>query len=952
MALHSSLLYLLLQKNKKYIRPISIYTYRSEHTIYIRVYIIHSKKSDWRAEKVGEDRNYRECVSRLSVSQSVLVVPFFIMASSGRLSSLSRVLFPSVTDGGSSTSSSSSLSLGSKEEIASNVSTLERIGFTNNTDTRTRHESPGINTYTMESGNGSTRRRGRRGRRIKSDASDVSRNNSGGSPVAIISPPLCLRESEMNSGDEEVTATCALASLSIRDTSNRRNLDMKDDKVKRGGTRFDKGRLLTRLQRQSLQDGGMLGLLSDPLSLKANSKALDFQGSAKVGNGVSQDAAGNVLANVTNTAKGMEKKSEHSKSTIGGRVMKEDSSQYAIAKRTRNSVRNNNKGRSSEITYKSVRKTYISPKNSSKVNERIDLISPPISCRRPTKRISNKNTPYKTNQGMRVDKGVIQKNKSHSSFIGRLIAKDFEGIVYFGQVDDVFFEQNSGVLHFSVKYDDNDHEDMDETELMCCIELYVEFSMFELSSQNSPNSLNRFRYRKIHSEEICCKIYDPSSRKSTTSDQLLRSRAEDITITQSTDEKENSLKTYKLVEQDGILSQSDVKTKCLNASIDSSSSSGDEIKSQSQHSLCGSDLICYLSYSSSGTAEDEGSRGKDAFVVDLKEQNPSSIKSNIIVDSSDTCAEKERKNKEICFQNSPTSDHTKDDFFTEEAEKEDVCVSKYRKKLFNKVDLLQHVKWKNSSKSKSIRQFIKSNDIDWTEDDIRYLRSAYASVNPQSNSFWECVSLCVHGKSADECQDMWFSLMEKRSDPSKSDRSHKLKTSVNLTKKSTKGSHKCDETSGEHDDIFKSTPMRLGFQVDQRCEEKSLLEKDAGFPFDVDVIISSPNDLNASCPRNRCSDILPAADFPTSISRNGYKGYIQKFAQGRRKLARQKPQKKVDKQLTRNYDNHILAKMEEGDIALNANLTPGGTIKVKHLSESWSEDEFIDEENSFDSELY
>ena len=468
---------------------------------------------------------------------------------------------------------------------------------------------------------------------------------------------------------------------------------------------------------------------------------------------------------------------------------------------------------------------------------------------------------------------------------------------------------------------------------------------------NSPNSLNCFRYRKIHSEEICCKIYDPSSRKSTTSDQFLSSRADDITITQSTDEKENSLETYKFVEQYGILTQSDVKAKSLNASIGSTSSFGDEMKSQSQHSLCGSDLICYLSYSSSGTAEDEESRGEDTFVVDLKEQNPSSIKSKSNVDSSDTFGEKERKNKQISFQDSPTSDHTKDDFFTEEAEKEDVCVSKCRKKLFNKVDLLQHVKWKNSNKSKSIRQFIKSNDIDWTEDDIRYLRSAYASVNPQSNSFWECVSLCVHGKSADECQDMWFSLMDKRSDPSNSNRSNTLKTSINLTKKSTKDGRKCDETSGEHDDIFKSTPMRSGFQVDQRCEEKSLLEKDAGFPFDVDVIISSPNDLNASCPRNRCSDILPTADFPTSISRNGYKGYVQKFAQGRRKFARQKPPKKnVDKQSTQNYDNHILAKMEEGNIVLNANLTPGGTIKVKHMSESWSEDDFIDAENSFNSE--
>ena len=430
------------------------------------------------------------CVSGCqSIHPSIIVVPFFTMASSGRLSSLSRVLFPSANDGISSTSTSSS-SLGSKEEITSNVSTLERIGFMNNSDTRTGHDSPVRNTYTMESGNGSTGWRGgrRRRRRIKSDASDVSRNNSGGSsPVVISSPPLCLRESEMNSGDEEVAATCALASLSIRDTSSRRNLDMKDDKVKRGGTRFDKGRLLTRLQRQSLQDGGMLGLLSAPLSLKANNNiALDNHGSTKIGNDVSKDkcslnAVGNVLANVTNMAKGMEKKSEHSTFNVGGRVTNEDSFQYNISKRTRNSVRNNSNGKSSEITSKSDRKTYISPKNSSKVNERIDLISPPISCRRPAKRISNKNTPYNTNQGMRVDEDSIQKNKSYSSFIGRLIAKDFEGIVYFGQVDDVFFEQNSGALHFSVKYDDNDHEDMDETELMCCIELYVEISMFELS---------------------------------------------------------------------------------------------------------------------------------------------------------------------------------------------------------------------------------------------------------------------------------------------------------------------------------------------------------------------------------------------------------------------------------------------------------------------------------------
>ena len=231
----------------------------------------------------------------------------------------------------------------------------------------------------------------------------------------------------------------------------------------------------------------------------------------------------------------------------------------------------------------------------------------------------------------------------------------------------------------------------------------------------------------------------------------------------------------------------------------------------------------------------------------------------------------------------------------------------------------------------------------WTKEQLNCLKGAYCTAKPTSNTFWEDIAASVDEKSAFECRDKWFSLVNTTDEslvPSK-------------TSCHTNNSTRHHTENHEDDDIFRSTPFRLGSgsiaSVLPSSQRKGNIGDLRNLSFEFDAIISSPI-LNGQQNARRTSGGFSPLKTPPTLLKAGYKGYIMKFVRGRRGVtALPQRMKKGKKKATKKTASHYVS-VDKGDVHMNAMISPGGTVRVVVPTDSDLEDIILDSEDDDESD--
>ena len=215
--------------------------------------------------------------------------------------------------------------------------------------------------------------------------------------------------------------------------------------------------------------------------------------------------------------------------------------------------------------------------------------------------------------------------------------------------------------------------------------------------------------------------------------------------------------------------------------------------------------------------------------------------------------------------------------------------------------------------------------MEWTTDEVNALRTAHKTIDPKSVSFWQDVAERLEPRSSSECREKWFSLIH---------------TPVARLKKKQGGiqsgsdiaAHACEE-----DDIFNSTPMRTLFSA---TESHTLQASSAGGIGGLSHL-SFGSAIKVGNPKAAVGN-----GGPTTLPfKAGYKTYIKGIRRDANRASKTRIRKKPKAGAPSMPSRKISEKFREGEMAMDGQLSPGGTIKVQKLGGDTSDedDQFYDE---------
>jgi hypothetical protein len=193
-------------------------------------------------------------------------------------------------------------------------------------------------------------------------------------------------------------------------------------------------------------------------------------------------------------------------------------------------------------------------------------------------------------------------------------------------------------------------------------------------------------------------------------------------------------------------------------------------------------------------------------------------------------------------------------------------------------------------------------DGQWASANLKALHTANRSVDPKSFSFWEDVSEIVGTKSATECREKWFSL-------------------VNTP-------------------VLKRKPMRGIFDVGENDNSRSTSFDEIG---DLsNMVVGSAIKID-KVEHNNAS---PHGDNKLAAYPQGYKTYIQNMGRNMRQKERKK---NCNAGKSSNHPmkigKNLAERADEGDVEVKCKLSPGGTLQVDTFGDTDTEDYFdYDEE--------
>jgi hypothetical protein len=222
----------------------------------------------------------------------------------------------------------------------------------------------------------------------------------------------------------------------------------------------------------------------------------------------------------------------------------------------------------------------------------------------------------------------------------------------------------------------------------------------------------------------------------------------------------------------------------------------------------------------------------------------------------------------------------------------------------------------------------RSGGMEWTTDEVNGLRTAHKTIDPKSVSFWQDVAERLEPRSSSDCREKWFSLIQ--TPVMRPKRKQDTQSSADIA---------AHAVSFDEDDIFNSTPMRSLFsEADSQAIQASSEYTGIGCLSHL----SFGSAIKVGNPRAAIGNGVST----TLHSKAGYKTYIKGIRRDANRASktriRKKPKAGVPSMPPR---KKISEKFREGEMAMNGQLSPGGTIKVQKLGGDTSDedDEFYNE---------
>lgn len=207
------------------------------------------------------------------------------------------------------------------------------------------------------------------------------------------------------------------------------------------------------------------------------------------------------------------------------------------------------------------------------------------------------------------------------------------------------------------------------------------------------------------------------------------------------------------------------------------------------------------------------------------------------------------------------------------------------------------------------------NESTWDAYEMILLREAQREVDPTSRTFWEEVSDLVGSRSAVECREKWFAM---------------VKTPVVRAIKSKKAEINDKSPQTPHDDdIFNATPMKVLFSEDT-------LEPEDNFE---NIPSLSNLGLGSAIKVDRSESHY--IDVP---AQRGFKTYITNMR--RNVLKPSKGKKARDPATLMKTGKSLREREDDGDVEMNARLSPGGTLRVNTNATDSMVDDYM--ETTFD----
>ena len=220
---------------------------------------------------------------------------------------------------------------------------------------------------------------------------------------------------------------------------------------------------------------------------------------------------------------------------------------------------------------------------------------------------------------------------------------------------------------------------------------------------------------------------------------------------------------------------------------------------------------------------------------------------------------------------------------------------------------------------------------EWNDSQLLQLKQAHAEVDPTSPTFWSDIAQRVHGRTAQECRDKWFSL---------------VKTPAPRVRKAARKDPNVDELAAateafhlndDEDDIFNSTPLR-GTLFPSRSTESPM---DFEETIDVDFDVGSPVIMSAKHNRRISTEYDDGSEKLEFQPKVGYKTYMMGLKRGVSRAIQEKKAGKGKKgATTKDGARTVTESVGNKDVSLKGQLSPGGTLQVKNLTET--EDDFLD----------
>ena len=256
----------------------------------------------------------------------------------------------------------------------------------------------------------------------------------------------------------------------------------------------------------------------------------------------------------------------------------------------------------------------------------------------------------------------------------------------------------------------------------------------------------------------------------------------------------------------------------------------------------------------------------------------------------------------------------------------------------------------------------------WSSEQVQALRKAYHAVEPTSFCFWEDVASGLDsGKTAEQCRDKWFSLVQ----------TPKVRAKKKVGRNGQRSGRKTPAALRKDvDDLFQSTPYRrVNVNIDEDGDDSgNSCDESEGFIGDDDVMLPcefgspishSPSKMvnQAAAEADEDGDRDNTRDISPIHFRTGYKGYIKGLAKIRRRNGGKRrgggggANATLTPAIKDKSGRNVSAKIGAGDVQMNGVLTPGGTIQVRAPTDSDLEDlvirpgeEYSDDEESFAKE--